>query len=101
MRPTRNWLRSLARRLRGRPRRLTLPGAHGTPPMPPTRTWLRSLARRLGGRPRRTPLGQPLFRPRLDLCESREATNTLLFGGLLGVGMELPLGNPDPLPFEA
>jgi hypothetical protein len=30
---------------------------------------------------------------RLDACEGREATNTLLFGGLLGVGLDVPLAD--------
>jgi hypothetical protein len=29
----------------------------------------------------------------MDLCEGREATNTLLFGGLLGASLELPLAD--------
>ncbi|HEY1379958.1 MAG TPA: hypothetical protein VGF55_24360 [Gemmataceae bacterium] len=68
--------------------------------MHPTPRWLRDVSRQLGHRsPRPAAREQQCFRPRLDACEPREATNTLLFGGLLGVGLQLPLGDATaPLP---
>jgi hypothetical protein len=62
-----------------------------------TARWLLALVRRLGRTsPTPNPSARLRFQPALDHCESREATNALLFGGLRGAALEPPLADFAP-----